>query len=691
MAEQKQREASVVRRFLLFVLPALVLILSGIGLGGFLVLRSTVFDTNFELGGAVVYNAMRGMDLWIRDQVHQLRSDSAKLTNPTDAEVLNQLVEDGWFENAYVISGTEVVAEALLGGSRADPRVLSDAATALQRGASTHVGTTYAGADGEPLLPFAASFLDNEGRSFGIVSSVRLRRLTDGFVNQSELGESAYIFIIDSEGQMIAHRNDDLVITENGRETAVPWYESAISGDLQFTRVFGESTNLYVGQEFVLPADDAPVAWYVYYRRDMNESLSVVRELIFEFAAAITTVVVLVSLILFLVSRRVVSKPLRAVRDQLEEIAGGGGDLTQRIDVRSSDEIGGIGDSFNRFLKTLAGIVRRIQKTVELNLQVRDGLSSSSTETSASVNQIIQNIESIETVMQRLDGEVTTASASTEEIQRNIDLLAKEATNQSSAVSQSTASVEQMIASLKSVAGITAQRTAAANDLIAAAEDGGRLLDATTATIAEVTKSISSITEMTGAIEAIASQTNLLSMNAAIEAAHAGDAGRGFAVVAEEIRKLAETASTSSQEIATNVRDIVANIQQSGSDTAQLQEKLTEIITQIREIGAAFAEIEGSTAEMSSGGDEVLSAMKSLSDVSVQISTAADEMKIGATQTNQNMSNATELAGTAHAAVQQVTEGSKEILEAMTRLLELTHELDERTGELEREIGQFVV
>lgn len=702
MANSKAGKMSVVGRFLVVVLPVIVVILSGIGVGAFLLLRTTVFDANYEQGRAVLFNANLGMDLWTKDQIGVMDSISrneavAGILDPeTDAERAERALAEVLeryrsFSYIAIIEDAVPTASAGLDGAAIPEGLLTAADAEVQGGAASFVGAVYAGAGAEPLLPVAVPIQTGNAAAGTLLVGLRINDLTEGFVAQETIGESAYLFVIDDAGEMIAHPNPSLVATEEGRETATLWYESALAGTAQFTSEFGGAINLYVFEPFTPPAVVSERSWFVYYRRGMEESLTAVRSLIIEFAIAIVVVSTLVAGLLLLVSRRVVSIPLRLVREQLGTIADGGGDLRQRMEIQREDEIGEIAQTFNRFVETLGGIVSRIQATVRLNMEVRDGLSSSSTQTSASVNEIIRNIESIESVMQKLDGEVTTASSSTEEIQRNIDLLAREATNQSTAVAESTASVEEMIASLKSVAGITEQRSAVASRLVNAAEEGGQLLETTNETIAQVTQSIGSITEMTGTIEAIAGQTNLLSMNAAIEAAHAGDAGKGFAVVAEEIRKLAETASTSSKEIASNVREIVSKIEKSATDTKELQVKLTEIIGQIRQMGEAFAEIGGSTAEMSSGSDEVLSAMKSLNDISAQISTAAEEMRIGASQTNQNMSNATELAGTAHSAVQQITIGSREILDAMTKLLELTQELDGRTGELETEIGQFEV
>ena len=563
--------------------------------------------------------------------------------------------------------------------------------TAIENGSDSHIGEVHPGGDGKPTLPLAVPVVDGNERIGTLMIVPRFHRITERFVGQEVIGETAYLFIIDTNGHLIAHPNPALELTEEGREAAALWYESAQEGVHEFTRVYQGATNLYLMQPYTPGAESSDTSWYLYYRKGMNEILARARRILYALIIVIIVIALVISVVLYFVSHSVVIRPLKLVGRQLDEIAGGGGDLTNEIAIASRDEIGTIGMSFNRFLETLRGIINRIKATVRLNLDIRDNLTSASTETSAAVNEIISNISSIESIIQRLDGEVTNAAASTEEIQRNIELLAGQAAHQSSAVNESTASIEEMIASLQNVASITEKRSDIADNLVVGAEEGGRLLETTGETIAEVTKNVDSIMEMTVTIAAIANQTNLLAMNAAIEAAHAGDAGRGFAVVAEEIRKLAENASESSKEIATNVRTIVDQIHQSGENTGLLEKRISGIIGEVREMAGAFREIRHATTEITAGSDQILKAMTVLTEISSQLAGAADEMKSGTTQTSDTMVNVTELTGTAKAAVEEITLGSKEILSAMTNLQDLTENLSERTVELETEVDRFIV
>ncbi len=700
-----ENRQSILVRYMVITIPIVVLVIALLGAGAFWIFRESIFEINRDLGRAILENDIIAIDLWLEEEVRtaQVLGDDpaiqALIRNAEDEEALRAadralgaLVRNyPYFEyvgvfgpdgNVLVETGDSAYASSSEGMSLV---------AAAESDGETAIGDTYLGILDQPVMPVAAPIRGDGGSVGAVVIASRLSQLTDRFIDQEALGETAYLFIIDERGEVLAHPNADLVLTEEGRDATRPWFVSAQNGIAEFTRDFQGSVNLYLMRSYAPGDDQEATGWYVYYRKGLDEILAQARRLLYAIAGGIVLVSLILAFVLYRASAATVTRPLSRLENQLDAIASGGGDLTVALEIQRRDEIGAIGSTFNRFLETLRGIVSRIKTTVGLNLEIRDNLTSSTTQTSAAVNEIISNIASIESIMGKLGGEVNNAAASTEEIQRNIDLLSGQASSQSSAVAESTASVEQMIASLRNVAAITEKRSSVAENLVHGVEEGGRLLGETGQTIEEVTRNVDSILAMTSTIAEIANQTNLLAMNAAIEAAHAGEAGRGFAVVAEEIRKLAESAGASSKDIATNVRTIVDQIHLSGDNTGRLQTQLTEIISEVREMADAFREIRHTTSEISAGSDQILKAMSLLNDISAQLAGAADEMKTGAEQTSDNMVNVSELTGTARAAVEEITTGSNEILSAMTNLQDLTTRLSDRTVELQTEVDRFVV
>ncbi|WP_319559209.1 methyl-accepting chemotaxis protein [Marispirochaeta sp.] len=190
---------------------------------------------------------------------------------------------------------------------------------------------------------------------------------------------------------------------------------------------------------------------------------------------------------------------------------------------------------------------------------------------------------------------------------------------QNTFVQETTASVNEMAASLNSVASISSAKKEVAEKLMDTSKEGMDQLEETNKSFDQVSRQMEDLMEINSIVGSIASQTNILSMNAAIEAAHAGDAGRGFAVVADEIRKLAMSVAENSTTIDSTLKSLMESLNTTGTHAKELTVAIASISSGIREVLDAFEEIAGSTSELSLAGTEIMNAMQSLQDGSVVI------------------------------------------------------------------------
>ncbi|MBN2618763.1 MAG: hypothetical protein JXR64_10690 [Spirochaetales bacterium] len=196
--------------------------------------------------------------------------------------------------------------------------------------------------------------------------------------------------------------------------------------------------------------------------------------------------------------------------------------------------------------------------------------------------------------------------------------------SQSSAQEESAAATNELVASINNVAQIVDKKVVSARTLIQTTDNGGKKLEDTVNIIQSISSRVGSIMEMVKIINGIASRTNLLSMNAAIEAAHAGDSGRGFAVVAEEIRKLAEVSATNASSIAQVLKEVVGHITQSYEYGLSTKEAYKEITSDVKETSNAFHEISLSTNELNAGTKEILIALTELTGLTKDVRGGAD-------------------------------------------------------------------
>ena len=260
---------------------------------------------------------------------------------------------------------------------------------------------------------------------------------------------------------------------------------------------------------------------------------------------------------------------------------------------------------------------------------------------------------------------------------------------QNTFVQETTASVNEMAASLNSVAGISGAKKDVAEKLMITSKEGMEQLDDTNKAFEHVSRQMEDLMEINSIVGSIASQTNILSMNAAIEAAHAGDAGRGFAVVADEIRKLAMSVAENSTTIDSTLKSLMTSLKATVENAEKLNQVMASIYSGNQEVLEAFQEIAGSTRELSLAGTEIMNAMQSLQDGSVIINEGSQEIGNDQNEIGRNVT-AIESMVTDITSASEVVSGSVQSIQGAVQHLDgIINETARRTASLHRSIKEL--
>lgn len=429
-----------------------------------------------------------------------------------------------------------------------------------------------------------------------------------------------------------------------------------------------------------------PWDWYTGYLVSEEARFSALRSLLLVVSAAAAAVGV-VALLVYVLALRVSLRPLGAVDSALARYSDG--DLRARISVRRRDEVGQIAEGVNRFADRLTEIVESIKSSSEVNVTIEERLGESSTYAAELMERITAGTRDISQRVERLNELAGSSGSSVELIETEMGKLGERIEEQFAAVTQSTASIEEMNGSLNNVAAITQSKRASSERLMQTARDGGTQLGRTMEAVKTLLARVDAISEFVSIIQNVASQTNLLAMNAAIEAAHAGDAGRGFAVVADEIRKLAEEAATHSTETTASINEIVETVRQAASSGEETQHAFEEIEQEVQTVVNSLDEIAASAAELSTGSGEIMNAMQVLQEVSTDVKSGSTTVRSESKTVTQAMGDLNRLTDEVQGASADIAGRAESASQAIESVSLVAKNLHEATEQLRSQVEVF--
>jgi len=475
------------------------------------------------------------------------------------------------------------------------------------------------------------------------------------------VGETGYCYVITREGLTTAHKKIEFVEKRTNMIEASQNDTSLVSlGNFLKNATIASSDGIgqYIYKEKSYIAAFSKLSStgrVVVVQAPINEFMGTVYTLRYSMIIIGGIILIVALAIVYLVAHRMV-KPVQNTVLALKNISEGDGDLTVRLPIKGNDEITELSLYFNQTIEKIGTSIKNVENDAEKMEEIGSELSSNMTETASSVHEISSNIDSIKHQALTQAASVTETASTIEEITRTIKQLNASIESQAASVAQSSSSIEEMVANIKNITTTLERTDVLISELGGATRDGKETLTKSNAVTNKIAEESGALMEASSVIQHIASQTNLLAMNAAIEAAHAGEAGKGFAVVADEIRKLAEASAEQGSNIVKVLQNLKEKIEYLNSIGPQMEDSFEKIGKMISFVSSQEMRIIETMKVQYERSEECLKAMNDVSKAGVEMKEGSGQMLNEGYLVQKELKVLSELANTVTYTVEQMIE-----------------------------------
>ena len=562
--------------------------------------------------------------------------------------------------------GFDMVAYADLSG-----KAVSDKGVDMDRGSRDYfksvvatgkpfmTGPSVSGTTGK-LITIMCYPVMTDGKVSGVVyGTVSLAELSE-LVGSFEYMETGYVYVIDEGGVCIAYKQlpdavGKLNLAENGDQgldqRLIDGFKAALGAKDPISTYYKTRKGVENKAVFT-PIELEGRRWVAIACAPVTE-VEAASAMLLKAMVGLSVVIILIAAAIIVVVAKKLSDPIRALRDECEVINSG--DLRQdHVTVDLNDELGDLAKGFNQMRKTMRGLLNNIRGQSEHVASASEELTASAHQSAEAANQVAISITEIaagvseqSTEAAGADKVVAGIADKAEGIAAKADDIAKVSHGAVEKVDEGRSSIRDVVGHMNTISGTTQTIQNSIQQLSKGSEE------------------IQSIVEM---ISSIAGQTNLLALNAAIEAARAGEHGRGFAVVADEVRKLAEQSEQSSQKISDLVMKNRSDMEKAVAAGEEGSASVANGMNAVQAADAVFEAISGSISELSKGVGDVSESIRAMANESQTMRASMDSIKSISTKNSDEAQTVSAATEEQSASMQEVAAASRELASLATDL-----------------------
>ena len=557
------------------------------------------------------------------------------------------------------------------------------------------------------ITPYAP-VRDSGGRLRGVFGAdLPLARLNE-ILKTSVTGTAVTALLVTSAGQLVA-TSTDMAVTAKGPDGNPALIDAAQSGDPVLSAAAS-----YTGTDALSAASAGNNTWYadfrsgnrIYYlssspfsdERGLNwrilvyqpvsASMSLLyKNLLLGIVAAL--VCLAIGLVVIVAITRRVSSAVGSIQRNLEALAAG--KLAVDGGRKDSTEIGLIQASVSELAQGLSAIIQGLRETAERSSLSGETLAAHSAEAAATITQMSANIASMRVQTERLDGAAAEAEEAKAGIVEVTGTVLESVKALELALGRAGGMISAMAASLRELESRALTQRSLASQVSTLGAEGKESVESAVGAMRGMEESAERTLELVGIINGIAEQTGLLAMNAAIEAAHAGEAGRGFSVVAEEIRKLSESTAENASGISATITENVAAMRVAGETTNRTSESIGAAIDGVDKLLAELSSVAEALRDLASRSDEVTSALDQLSETARGLQGASGRLGEGTSVIARTVSDVRRLSAENRNAADEIALGIREIDASAARLSELSRENADTAASIKSAVERFAV